>query len=77
MVYTAQFTGPLLHSPPVERPHADRAADGGDEVEDELRPGGHRPEVQRVRQQEEREQVAANKRVLRITNSFSNTVFIQ
>ena len=51
-------------SPPVEGPHGDGLADGGEEVEDELRPRRHRPEVQRVRQQHEREQVTARNREL-------------
>ena len=56
----------VLNRPPVERPHADGAADGGEEVEEELRPRGHHPKVQRVRQQQEREEVTVREVEVRL-----------
>ena len=41
----------------VERAHGDGAAEGGDEVKEELGARGHHAEVEGVRQQQERQQV--------------------
>ena len=66
----------VLNRPPVERPHADGAADGGEEVEEELSPRRHRSEVQRVRQQQERKQVTERERNIVQSTSLIVTLVI-